>query len=75
MPQPGPKRPDPTELQKVLCERVRILREREAVEAHHLRLELAGAIREAKASGLSWRHMEQLCGMRHQTMQKIISGR
>ena len=74
MPKPGPKRPEPTELQSVLCERVRILREREAVEKHQLRLQLAGAIREAKASGLSWRQMEKLCGMRHQTMQKIIDG-
>lgn len=73
MPQPGPKRPEPTELQRVLCERVRILREREAVESHRLRLELATAIREAKASGLSWRHLEELTGIRHQTMQKILS--
>ncbi len=73
MPQPGPKRPEPTELQKVHCERVRIIRDREVDEAHRIRIELAAAIREAKASGLSWRHMEELCGMRQQTMQKIIS--
>ena len=74
MPNPGPKRPEATELQMVLCERVRVLRDREAEEAYQRRVELAAAIREAKASGLSWRHMEQLCGIRHQTMQKIISG-
>lgn len=73
MPLPGPKRPAPSELQRVLCERVRVLREREAVETHRLRLELAQAIREARATGLSWRGMEELTGMRHQTMQNILS--
>ena len=74
MRRPGPKRPVPNEMQLALAERVRLLRDRHFEQAHRNRVELAEAIVAARASGLSWRHLEELTGIRHQTMQQIIRG-
>ena len=64
----------PTPEQLALAQRIRTLRDEHFAATTRHRLELCDAITDARDSGLSWRHLEELTGIRHQTMQQIIRG-